>query len=145
MWGESQVDIVSSWNIAENLPKATQVLPQLEIIQEHCVYYMKVQQDTSGPTDLKIPVNLVAQYCNRTQLILSLLDKMLRFINLCWSMQDHFILIVSEFMYIPRKYAREHAALRASTSDGDLCTPSITAALAETFDLQMAEDLKKKV
>ncbi|KAM3201238.1 DNA polymerase epsilon catalytic subunit A [Capsicum annuum] len=82
VWGESQVDIVSSWNIAENLPKAT---------------------------------------------------------------QDHFILIVSEFMYIPWKYAREHAALRASTSDGDLCTPSITAALAETFDLQMAEDLKKKI
>ncbi|PHT35292.1 DNA polymerase epsilon catalytic subunit B [Capsicum baccatum] len=80
--GESQVDIVSSWNIAENLPKAT---------------------------------------------------------------QDHFILIVSEFMYIPWKYAQEHAALRASTSDGDFCTPSITAALAETFDLQMADDLKKKI
>ncbi|KAM3303070.1 DNA polymerase epsilon catalytic subunit A-like isoform X1 [Capsicum chacoense] len=80
--GESQVDIVSSWNIAENLPEAT---------------------------------------------------------------QDHFILIVSEFMYIPWKYAQEHAALRASTSDGDFCTPSITAALAETFDLQMADDLKKKI
>ncbi|PHT69169.1 DNA polymerase epsilon catalytic subunit B [Capsicum annuum] len=80
--GESQVDIVSSWNIAENLPKAT---------------------------------------------------------------QDHFILIVSEFMYIPWKYAQEHAALRASSSDGDFCTPSITAALAETFDLQMADDLKKKI
>ncbi|KAJ8568462.1 hypothetical protein K7X08_027995 [Anisodus acutangulus] len=80
--GESQVDIVSSWNIAENLPKAT---------------------------------------------------------------QDHFILIVSEFMYVPWKYAQEQATHRASTSDGDLCTPSITAALAETFDLKMAEDLKKKI
>ncbi|XP_055836278.1 DNA polymerase epsilon catalytic subunit A-like [Solanum dulcamara] len=79
---ESQVDIVSSWNIAENLPKAT---------------------------------------------------------------QDHFILIVSEFMYVPWKYAQEQATHRASTSDGDLCTPSITAALTETFDLQMAEDLKKKI
>ncbi|XP_075078061.1 DNA polymerase epsilon catalytic subunit A [Nicotiana tabacum] len=80
--GESQVDIVSSWNIAENLPKAT---------------------------------------------------------------QDHFILIVSEFMYIPWKFAQEQATHRASSSIGDLCTPSITAALAETFDLQMAEDLKKKI
>ncbi|XP_049379283.1 DNA polymerase epsilon catalytic subunit A-like isoform X1 [Solanum stenotomum] len=80
--GESQVDIVSSWNIAENLPKAT---------------------------------------------------------------QDRFILIVSEFMYGPWKYAQEQATHRVSTSDGDLCTPSITAALAETFDLQMAEDLKKKI
>ncbi|OIT28308.1 PREDICTED: DNA polymerase epsilon catalytic subunit A-like [Nicotiana attenuata] len=80
--GESQVDIVSSWNIAENLPKAT---------------------------------------------------------------QDHFILIVSEFMYIPWKFAQEQATHRASSSDGDLCTPSITAALAETFDLQMAENLKKKI
>lgn len=82
VWGESQVDIVSSWNIAENLPKAT---------------------------------------------------------------QDHFILIVSEFMYVPWKYAQEQATHRASSSSGDLCTPSITAALAETFDLQMAEDLKKKI
>ncbi|MCD7471233.1 DNA polymerase epsilon catalytic subunit A [Datura stramonium] len=80
--GESQVDIVSSWNIAENLPKAT---------------------------------------------------------------QDHFILIVSEFMYVPWKYAQEQATHGASTSSGDLCTPSITAARAETFDLQMAEDLKKKI
>ncbi|XP_009629449.1 DNA polymerase epsilon catalytic subunit A [Nicotiana tomentosiformis] len=80
--GESQVDIVSSWNIAENLPKAT---------------------------------------------------------------QDHFILIVSEFMFIPWKFAQEQATHRASSSIGDLCTPSITAALAETFDLQMAEDLKKKI
>ncbi|XP_060169809.1 DNA polymerase epsilon catalytic subunit A-like isoform X1 [Lycium barbarum] len=80
--GEPQVDIVSSWNIAENLPKAT---------------------------------------------------------------QDHFILIVSEFMYVPWKYAQEQATHRASTSDGDFCTPSIPAALAETFDLQMADDLKKKI
>lgn len=54
-------------------------------------------------------------------------------------------MIVSEFMYGPWKYAQEQATHRASTSDGDLCTPSITAAHAETFDLQMAEDLKKKV
>ncbi|CAH9070869.1 unnamed protein product [Cuscuta europaea] len=80
--GDSQVDIISSWNIADNLPK---------------------------------------------------------------EIQDHFILIVSEFMYIPWKYAQNQAAQRASTNNGDLCTPSITASLAETLDLQMAEDLKKKI
>lgn len=79
---ESQVEIVSSWNIADNLPKST---------------------------------------------------------------QDHFILIVSEFMYIPWKYAQEQAANRASAGDGELCTPSIPAAIAETFELQMTEELKKKI
>ncbi|XP_071932173.1 DNA polymerase epsilon catalytic subunit A-like [Coffea arabica] len=79
---ESEVEIVSSWNIAENLPKLT---------------------------------------------------------------QDHFILIVSEFMYMPWKFAQEQAAKRACLADGDLCTPSITAAAAETFDLQMTEDLKNKI
>ncbi|KAL3518505.1 hypothetical protein ACH5RR_021094 [Cinchona calisaya] len=82
MQKESEVEIVSSWNIAENMPKLT---------------------------------------------------------------QDHFILIVSEFMYMPWKFAQEQAAKRAFLGDGDLCTPSITAAAAETFDLQMTEDLKKKI
>ncbi|KAI7983738.1 DNA polymerase epsilon catalytic subunit A [Camellia lanceoleosa] len=79
---ESQVDIVSSWNIAENLPKAT---------------------------------------------------------------QDHFILIVSEFMYIPWKYAREQTAIRASLRDDNLCTPSITAAAAETFESHMTEYLREQI
>ncbi|PSR89873.1 DNA polymerase epsilon catalytic subunit A like [Actinidia chinensis var. chinensis] len=79
---ESQVDIVSSWNIAENLPKAT---------------------------------------------------------------QDHFILIVSEFMYIPWKYAREQAAIRASVRDGNLCTPSITGAAAEAFESHMTEYLREQI
>lgn len=48
-------------------------------------------------------------------------------------------------MYLPWRYAQEQAAELASTKNGDLCTPSITAARAETFDLQMAEYLKKKV
>ncbi|KAL0390635.1 UNVERIFIED_CONTAM: DNA polymerase epsilon catalytic subunit A [Sesamum calycinum] len=81
MHNDSQVDIISSWTIAENLPKAT---------------------------------------------------------------QDHFILIVSEFLYIPWKYAQEEAAKRASAM-GDLCTPSITASTAETLESQMAEFLKKKI
>ncbi|KAG8371187.1 hypothetical protein BUALT_Bualt13G0060900 [Buddleja alternifolia] len=78
---DSQVDIVSSWTIAETLPKAT---------------------------------------------------------------QDHFILIVSEFLYFPWKYAQEEAAKRASNM-GDLCTPSITASTAEILESQMTEFLKKKI
>ncbi|KAF7120543.1 hypothetical protein RHSIM_Rhsim13G0107600 [Rhododendron simsii] len=79
---ESQVDIVSSWNIAENLPKTT---------------------------------------------------------------QDHFILIVSEFIYIPWKYAREQTAIRASMRDGNLCTPSISGAAAESFESHMTEYLREQI
>lgn len=58
--------------------------------------------------------------------------------------QDHFILIVSEFLYEPWKYAQEQAASRAHTID-DLCTPSITAATAEILESQMNTYLKKEV
>ncbi|XP_031270603.1 DNA polymerase epsilon catalytic subunit A-like [Pistacia vera] len=78
----SQVDIVSSWNIAEFLPK---------------------------------------------------------------DIQDHFVLVVSEFMYIPWKYAQKQAVSRASLRDGNLCTPSITVAAAETFESHMAEYLKGEI
>lgn len=81
-YDEFLVDIVSSWNIAENLPKAA---------------------------------------------------------------QDHFILIVSEFMYIPWKYAQEQAAIRASLRDGKSCTPSITAAAAESFETSLTEYLKEQI
>ncbi|KAK9279688.1 hypothetical protein L1049_013368 [Liquidambar formosana] len=82
MGDESQVDIVSSWNIAECLPKAT---------------------------------------------------------------QDHFVLIVSEFMYIPWKFAQEQAVVRVSVQDGTTCTPSITAAAAEIFESHMTEYLKEQI
>ncbi|KAF6166038.1 hypothetical protein GIB67_012935 [Kingdonia uniflora] len=79
---ESRVEIVSSWNIAEYLPK---------------------------------------------------------------EIRDQFILIVSEFMHLPWKYAQKQASSRASLGDDDLCTPSITAAAAETLDLHMTEFLKEKI
>ncbi|OVA03605.1 DNA-directed DNA polymerase [Macleaya cordata] len=79
---EPLVDIVSSWNIAEYLPKVT---------------------------------------------------------------QDHFVLIVSEFLYIPWKHAQEQAANRVSSGDGNFCTPSITGAAAETFELRMAGFLKEQI
>ncbi|KAL6571839.1 hypothetical protein OROHE_002708 [Orobanche hederae] len=78
---DSQVDIISSWTIAENLTKAT---------------------------------------------------------------QDHFILIVSEFLYFPWKFAQQEGEKRASAT-GDLCTPSITASTAEVLESQMTEFLKKKI
>lgn len=59
-------------------------------------------------------------------------------------LQDHFILIVSEFLYLPRKFAQEAATDRAFAM-GDLCTPSITASAAEILESQMTEFLKKKV
>ncbi|XP_010242612.1 PREDICTED: DNA polymerase epsilon catalytic subunit A-like [Nelumbo nucifera] len=79
---ESQVEIVSSWNIAEYLPKET---------------------------------------------------------------QDHFVLIVSEFMYKPWKYAQKQAEISAASMGGDLCTPSITIAAAENFESQVTGFLKEQI
>lgn len=59
--------------------------------------------------------------------------------------QDHFILIVSEFIYIPWKYAREQTAIRASMRDGNLCTPSISGGAAESFESHMTEYLREQV
>lgn len=60
-------------------------------------------------------------------------------------LQDHFVLIVSEFMYIPWKYAQEQAASRAAARNVDSCTPSITAAAAEAFESHITEYLKVQV
>ncbi|GER25550.1 DNA polymerase [Striga asiatica] len=64
--------------------------------------------------------------------------------NLTKKAQDHFIMIVSEFLYFPWKFAQEEAGKR-STTTGDLCTPSITASTAEILETQMTEFLKKKI
>lgn len=53
--------------------------------------------------------------------------------------------IVSQFLYIPWSYARKQAAIRASVQDGNLCTPSITVAAAETFESHLTEYLKGQV
>ncbi|WCJ41776.1 DNA polymerase epsilon catalytic subunit A [Euphorbia peplus] len=79
---QSQVDIVSSWNIAEYLPK---------------------------------------------------------------KIQDHFVLIVSEFMFIPWEYAQKHGANGASSQDVTSCTPSITIAAAETYDTHMVKYLQAQI
>ncbi|KDO51331.1 hypothetical protein CISIN_1g0001612mg, partial [Citrus sinensis] len=79
---DSQVDIVSSWNIAEYLPK---------------------------------------------------------------EIQDHFVLVVSEFMYIPWKHAQKLAASRASLQEGSSCTPSITVAAAENFESHIVQYVKGEI
>ncbi|KAH7542023.1 hypothetical protein FEM48_Zijuj02G0029500 [Ziziphus jujuba var. spinosa] len=82
MHTESQVDIISSWNIAEYLPK---------------------------------------------------------------KIQDHFVFIVSQFLYIPWNYAQKQAAIRASVQDGNSCTPSITVAAGESFESHLADYLKGQI
>ncbi|XP_028788442.1 DNA polymerase epsilon catalytic subunit A-like, partial [Neltuma alba] len=79
---ESQVDIISSWNIAEYLPK---------------------------------------------------------------KIQDHFVFIVSQFMYIPWNYAQRQAAIPASSQSGDSCTPSITIGAAEKFESHVTEYIKGQI
>eukprot|EP01018_Ginkgo_biloba_P017404 Gb_06608 [translate_table: standard] len=79
---DTQPDIVSSWNIAEYLPKAT---------------------------------------------------------------QDYFIVIVSEFIYIPWKHSQEQAALRAAARDGSMCTPSVTIAAAADVESEEASFLKEQI
>ncbi|RZB74984.1 DNA polymerase epsilon catalytic subunit A-like [Glycine soja] len=79
---ESQVDIISSWNIAEYLPK---------------------------------------------------------------KIQDHFVFIVSQFMYIPWNYAKKQAQIRASLQNGDSCTPSINIGAAEAFESEITEFTKEQI
>lgn len=62
-----------------------------------------------------------------------------------FSYQDHFVLLVSEFMYNPWKYAKEQTLARVSLQNGDTCTPSITAAAAESIESEMQEYLKGQV
>lgn len=60
-------------------------------------------------------------------------------------MQDHFVFIISQFLYIPWNYATKQAAAKASLQHGDSCTPSITIVAAESFESHMTEHLKEQV
>ncbi|CAN6479373.1 unnamed protein product [Victoria cruziana] len=79
---DTQLDIVSSWNIAEYLPK---------------------------------------------------------------KIQDSFLLIVSEFIYIPWKYAKEQSAIRAASRDDSFSTPSVTVAVARIHESDVTEFLKEQI
>ncbi|KAI3783594.1 hypothetical protein L1987_42678 [Smallanthus sonchifolius] len=65
--------------------------------------------------------------------------------NLPKEIQDHFILIVSEFLYLPWKFAQDKASKIANIRNGDSCTPSITAAAAETFQSCINEHLREQI
>ena len=54
-------------------------------------------------------------------------------------------MIVSEFMYKPWEYALSHATKGTFLEDGDLCTPSITAPVAEKLESCLIEYLKNQV
>lgn len=60
-------------------------------------------------------------------------------------LQDHFVYIVSEFMYIPWNYAQNQAQIRASLQDGDTCTPSISIGTAVAFESEITEYIKGQV
>ncbi|KAG0453679.1 hypothetical protein HPP92_024983 [Vanilla planifolia] len=78
----SQVDIVSSWSIADYLPKVT---------------------------------------------------------------QDHFVLIVSEFLYLPWKFSKEYIAIDKSKRDSTMSTQSITVSAAETLEASVTNYLKEQI
>ncbi|GAB2214864.1 hypothetical protein Drorol1_Dr00019229 [Drosera rotundifolia] len=59
--------------------------------------------------------------------------------------QDHFVLIISEFMYIPWNYAQEQAAVRVDNEHGISCTPSITAAAAQKLESRLTEYLQDQI
>jgi DNA polymerase epsilon subunit 1 len=60
-------------------------------------------------------------------------------------LQDHFIFIVSQFLYIPWNYAQKQSAVRTTLQDGSSCTPSITVAASETLESHMTDFLKAQV
>lgn len=62
-----------------------------------------------------------------------------------WTLQDHFVFIISQFLYIPWNYATKQAAARASLHREDTCTPSITVVAAESFESLVTENLKEQV
>ncbi|KAK7262191.1 hypothetical protein RJT34_29753 [Clitoria ternatea] len=57
--------------------------------------------------------------------------------------QDHFISIVSQFMYIPWKYA--HEQVKASLQNADSCTPSINIGAAEAFESEVTKYVKEQI
>ncbi|PWA40336.1 DNA polymerase epsilon catalytic subunit [Artemisia annua] len=61
--------------------------------------------------------------------------------------RDQFDSIVSDFIYLPWKFAQDQANKQTNIrdDDDDSCTPSITAAAGEMFQSCMTEDLREKV
>ncbi|KAK7271283.1 hypothetical protein RJT34_27054 [Clitoria ternatea] len=56
---------------------------------------------------------------------------------------DHFVSIVSQFMYVPWKYA--HKQVKASLQNTDSCTPSINIGAAEAFESEVTKYVKEQI
>ncbi|XP_020980522.1 uncharacterized protein LOC107494185 isoform X3 [Arachis duranensis] len=61
------------------------------------------------------------------------------------SRQDQFIVIVSQFLYIPWSYAQKQAGIRESMLNGDSCTPSINIGAAKALESEMIEYIKEQI
>lgn len=61
------------------------------------------------------------------------------------AIQDYFVVIVSEFIYLPWKHSQEQAALRAAARDGNTCTPSITISAAADVESEEISFLKEQI
>ncbi|KAJ4762241.1 Dna polymerase epsilon catalytic subunit a [Rhynchospora pubera] len=59
--------------------------------------------------------------------------------------QDHFELIVSEFMYLPWKYLETQIARRTNVLDDTSSTPSITIIAAENLETSVVDFLRNKI
>ncbi|KAK9126454.1 hypothetical protein Scep_015300 [Stephania cephalantha] len=59
--------------------------------------------------------------------------------------QDHFVLIVSEFIYKPWEHAQKQASSSDCLVEGSLCTPSITTAAAAVIESKITEYLKEQI
>ncbi|XP_076884641.1 DNA polymerase epsilon catalytic subunit A-like [Bidens hawaiensis] len=65
--------------------------------------------------------------------------------NLPNETQDHFNLIVYDFLYHPWEFAQDQANKRANVRDADSCTPLITAAAAESIQSCMTKHIQKQI
>ncbi|GKA98205.1 DNA polymerase epsilon catalytic subunit, partial [Tanacetum coccineum] len=67
--------------------------------------------------------------------------------NLPEETRDHFNSIVSDFIYLPSKFAQDQANKRTNIrdDDDDSCTPSVTAAAGEIFQSCMTEYLREQI
>lgn len=61
------------------------------------------------------------------------------------TIQDHFELIVSEFMYLPWKYLETQIVRRTNTLNEASSTQSITIMAAENIETTVADFLRNKV
>ncbi|KAK4492254.1 hypothetical protein RD792_003057 [Penstemon davidsonii] len=157
MQDDSQIDIVSSWTIVENLPKAPQVshmLPDVSCASPEITVRCRRDWPESKRSSDAPPRAGAWKTVQRKQTAREAHARPTQSPELnCPAgkqvpppsmAEDHFILTVSEFLYLPWKYAQEEAASRESAM-GDLCTPSITTSTAEILESQMTDFLKKKI